>query len=74
MSDKKQSSVEWFAERIKSDRIFSFEKVLEQAKTMHKEEMGKTWDSALDAGQERAWNIMRAYADFDDYYNETFNK
>ena len=43
-----------------------------KAEEMHKAELGKTWDAALDAGQSRAWNVMRAYTDFDDYYQETF--
>ena len=77
MSDKKQSSVEWLILEIKKRRYvgeFVPYSLFEQAKAMHKSEMSKTWDSALDAGQERAWNVMRAYSDFDEYYENTFEK
>ncbi len=43
-----------------------------QAKEMEKEQHGKTWDTALDKYEVRAGNYMRAYEDFDEYYNETF--
>jgi hypothetical protein len=46
--------------------------VIEQAKEMEKEQHGKTWDNALDKYEVRAGNYMRAYEDFDEYYNETF--
>ena len=39
---------------------------------MEKEQHGKTWDTALDKYEVRAGNYMRAYEDFDEYYNETF--
>jgi hypothetical protein len=45
-----------------------FHKFLE----MEKEQHGKTWDTALDKYEVRAGNYMRAYEDFDEYYNETF--
>ena len=45
---------------------------IQQAKEMHKTELGKTWDAALDKYEVRAGNYMRAYEDFDDYYEETF--
>jgi hypothetical protein len=47
-------------------------KLKEQAKEMEKEQHGKTWDTALDKYEVRAGNYMRAYEDFDEYYNETF--
>lgn len=42
MSNNKQSSVEWLAERIKKDYLYGFvplEVLLEQAKAMHEAEM-----------------------------------
>jgi hypothetical protein len=70
----KQSSIEWlFVELWNTPKDkFDWQSIFEQAKLMHREDMGKTWDSALDRGQERAWNVMRAYGDFDEYYTETF--
>jgi hypothetical protein len=47
-------------------------KISEQAKEMEKQQHGQTWDSALKAGEDRAWNVMRAYSDFDDYYEKTY--
>jgi hypothetical protein len=46
--------------------------IIEQAKAMEKEQHSKTWDVALDKYEVRAGNYMRAYEDFDEYYNETF--
>jgi hypothetical protein len=74
MENKKQSSIEWlfFELSYTPKDKFEWHTILRKAKAMHREDMGKTWDSALDRGQERAWNVMRAYDDFDEYYTETF--
>ena len=56
METNKQSSIEWFAERIKSDRIFSFEKVLEQAKAKHKQEIEEAYDRKV-IGDIQNWYI-----------------
>jgi hypothetical protein len=37
--EKELTAVEWFAERIQSDKIFNFETVLSKAKKMEKEQM-----------------------------------
>jgi hypothetical protein len=55
-----------------SDLYLGIMKLKEQAKEMEKEQHGKTWDTALDKYEVRAGNYMRAYEDFDEYYNETF--
>lgn len=72
------TSIEWLVQELKKfyEEPWKYDKqeIIEQAKEMHKAEHKKTWDSALDAGQNRAWNVMRAYCDFDEYYNETFKK
>lgn len=47
-------------------------KLLEQAKEMEKEQHGLTWDFALLAMGERGNNFVRAWSDFDDFYNETY--
>ncbi len=81
MENKKQSSIDWLESKVNAmiqnggdtDLLAVIEHI-QQAKAMHKSEMSKTWDSALDAGQERAWNVMRAYSDFDEYYENTFEK
>lgn len=53
--------------------VSEYMELKQQAKAMHKEEHGKTWDKSLDNLKARGMNEVRAYADFDDYYNETFN-
>jgi len=86
MSNNKQSSVDFFAEKtfnlielMKSRYVNQEEfldgmlKVREQAKAMHRNEHGQTWDDSLDNLKARGMNEMRAYTDFDGYYNETFN-
>ena len=74
MSNNKQSSVEWFlGELIKEGYIKRLPVTqFQQAKAMHKEEHAKTWDDAMENMKARGGNDMRAWADFDDYYNETF--
>jgi hypothetical protein len=37
-----------------------------------KEQHGNTWNAALKAYHERGGVYVRAFTDFDDYYNETF--
>lgn len=39
----KQTAVEWLVERIQSDKIFSFEKIIEQAKAMEREQIEHAW-------------------------------
>lgn len=72
-----QTLIKWGDKMLKENpnKILSFSQVIDKAEEllqMEREQHGKTWDSALDAGQNRAWNVMRAYDDFDDYYNETY--
>lgn len=64
----KQSSIEWFAERIKSDKIFSFEKVLEQAKEIHKQEIMDAVN--INIGYDDTPKLFPKRAE--QYYNETF--
>lgn len=75
MSNNKQSSVEWLAEIIRFANKELYAEIfdeIEQAKAMHKVEHGKTWDESMENMKARGGNDMRAWADFDDYYNETF--
>jgi hypothetical protein len=77
----KRSSVNWLIEKFSSvlrDTNFSDEqnfdliKYIEQAKAMEKKQHGKTWDASMDNYKARGGNYVRAYCDFDDYYNETY--
>jgi hypothetical protein len=72
---EKQTAVEWLFNWMENNQYFignDLLKTIEQAKEMEKQQHGQTWDSALKAGEDRAWNVMRAYSDFDDYYEKTY--
>lgn len=73
----KQSSVEWLAQAIYDKMKMKgdgkvFQGILDEAKALHRKEIAKTWDDSLDNLKARGMNEMRAYTDFDEYYNETF--
>lgn len=74
-----QTSVEWIAERFK-DTILTeyaegrFLELIEEAKEMEKKQHGRTWDAALDACEKRGHVYVRAWEDFDEYYNEQYKK
>lgn len=83
MSKKEFNSVEWLYHKmvikicnklqtVEYTHLFIDE--LEQAKAMHKEEHGQTWDKSMENFEARGRNEMRAYTDFDEYYNETFGE
>jgi len=72
---KELTAVDWLIENLPnlSHKIghglaFEIHAKLQKAKEIEKQQHGETWDSALKAGEDRAWNVMRAYGDFDDYY------
>ena len=75
---KEQSAVDFLHSKIlfniglDDNDIFKLRELVKIAKKLEDKQHGKTWDAALDAGQNRAWNVMRAYSDFDDWYQETF--
>ena len=66
-----KAAVEWLFDQIENEGKCIYE-VINQAKEMEKEQHGKTWDNALDKYEVRAGNYMRAYEDFDEYYNKNF--
>ena len=74
----KQSSIDWIYNNLKShfehdgDLLETVKMSFEQAKAMHKEEHGQTWDKSMENFEARGRNEMRAWVDFDEYYNETF--
>jgi hypothetical protein len=74
MTNNKQSSVEWLIEHYTFADLTadSWQMIQQQAKAMHKDEHGKTWDDAMESMKARGGNDMRAYTDFDGYYAETY--
>ena len=75
---KEQSAVDFLHSKIlfniglDDNDIFKLRELVKIAKKLEEKQHGKTWDAALNASQNRAWNVMRAYSDFDDWYAETF--
>lgn len=67
-----QTSIEWFLSELEKVNYHPTEAMVMYAKKLQRQEHSKTWDSALDKYEVRAGNYMRAYEDFDDYYQETF--
>ena len=63
MNNKKQSSIDWFYQRILANDI---KEVFEQAKAMHKEEVT---DAYIDGHSTWGENTNA-----EEYYNETFEK
>ena len=72
----KQTAVEWLVDMLKQQGLLIGEPdnliTVKEAKEMEKQQHGKTWDSAIEQGEKRAWNISRLYTDFDEYYDETY--
>ena len=52
--------------------VSEYMELKQQAKAMHKEEHGQTWDKSMENFEARGRNEMRAWVDFDEYYNETY--
>jgi len=73
-NNKQQTAVEWLFGQIpgacKSSK--GAHDALEQAKEMEKQQHATTWDKAMDNLDARGGNMVRAWVDFDDYYNETY--
>ena len=62
----KQTAVEWFAERIQSDKIFNFETVLSKAKEMEKQQQvysEEDMEKAFQKGLNRSFD-----SDFDRWF------
>jgi hypothetical protein len=76
-NNKQQTAVELFAIALYEKGLLTgdgdlMQEVLKEFKEMEKEQHATTWDTAMDKLDARGGNIVRAYVDFDDYYNETF--
>ena len=68
-----QSAVEWLSLYLKGITSLNFDEIVQQAKQMEKEQHSDTWDKALDTLEQRGVYI-RAWEDFDEYYNNKFKK
>jgi hypothetical protein len=82
---KKQSQVEWLVKTLYNNGYLNQKpetssvsgqnvlRIVNAAKESERQSHGRTWDIALDTGQARGWNIIRAYDDFEDYYDGKLN-
>lgn len=67
----KQTAVEWFAERIQSNIIFSFEKVLKKAKELEQSQIEDAFcEGAYDEYEHNINGNLRKNSE--QYYNEKF--
>jgi hypothetical protein len=67
------TAVEFLVNKIKTKGFFMDQDVV-AAKEMEKQQHGRTWDEAINAHDNRGHVHARSLVDFDEYYNETFNK
>jgi len=70
------TAVEWLINELK-DTGYEFNlvpNIIQAAQKMDKQQHGETWDSAIKAHDNRGHVHARSLVDFDEYYNETFNK
>jgi hypothetical protein len=71
-----KTALDWFIEKLEEEHLIFNHGLVEvwkkQAKLAEKEQHGNTWNAALKAYDERGGVYVRAFTDFDDYYNETF--
>lgn len=73
---KKRTAVWWLINELHKKEqgliTTSYNHIFDKAKEMEKEQHGETWDQAMKNYEERGGNFSRAWADFDEYYNEKF--
>jgi len=72
--EKQITAIDWLVENLYYILKTEHYDIILQAKEMEKEQHSQTWDAALDKYEARAGNYMRAYEDFDDYYEQFKNK
>jgi hypothetical protein len=79
-NNKQQTAVEIFWNQlpeilpftVDTETAVKLQKAYQQAKEIEKEQHGKTWDKSMYNLDARGGNIVRAWEDFDEYYNETY--
>jgi len=80
----KQTAVDWLIEQLQKTRNYQkvineanenksyVRNVIKQAKEMEKEQHADTWDKSMDNLDVRGGNIVRAWEDFDEHYEQTY--
>ena len=71
--DMKQTAVQWLVEQICGDHTSEWQKQIDQAKEMEKEQIKDAWDDGYDKGtRDRIEKILNPVGNAEQYYNETF--
>ena len=71
-----QTAIEWLIEQLDKQPevpIYFYIFCLE-ALEIEKKQHGRTWNAALDACEKRGHVYVRAWEEFDEYYNQNFKK
>jgi len=69
MNQKPHTAVEWLVNKWAVQGTL-YNSDIEQALQIERFQHSQTWDTALDKYEVRVGNYMRAYEDFDDYYEQ----
>jgi hypothetical protein len=88
MDTKQQTPMDWFIEQLEEKGYLretpsirnvqlnidtsDYMELKVQAKEMEKQQHATTWDKSMDNLDARGGNIVRAWVDFDEYYEQTF--
>ena len=74
--DMKQTAVEWLAEQLCNAPIPDYWGLVEKAKQIEKEQIGKAFLNGRlkEIGTGVLFDLQPLSETFDNYYNETFNK
>jgi hypothetical protein len=66
------TSIDWLLQEIgKLNNGQPTEAMITYAKRLHRQEHSKTWDESMRNLDVRGGNIVRAWDDFDEYYEKT---
>lgn len=82
---KQQTAVEMLVEKLNQcEPMYSgvqsnehkkyIDELIQSAREMEKKQHSRTWDAALDAYKKRGHLYVRAWEDFDEYYEEQFKE
>jgi hypothetical protein len=69
-----KTAVEWLLQEMsKLNNKQPTEAMIMYAKKLHRQEHSKTWDESMRNLDVRGGNIVRAWDDFDEYYEKMIN-
>lgn len=70
------TAIEYLVQQIFGEHTEAWQKKIQQALEMEKQQHGETWNAAIQAHENRGFVISRSLCDFDNYFDElkTANK